>query len=473
MLLAAALGSPSCTDKELDASGTNVLGEPCGAQTCDVGLVCEAASDSDAHVCAERIEIRGTVVDAVTQHALEGALVVAADELGSPVTSVVQTDAQGRYALVVSLARDPSGAPVQEQRWTLLVSATDHLPFPDALRPSLPIDAMELRADDDDPEVYGTIENTSTMVALVPRPEEASVTLTGRVEGSNPGGTLVVAEGPRPAPFAVADVDGAFTIFNVPSGAVTLRGYRRGIESTAVTLQVTDTDIAGIRLSPLTEQASSMSVVRGSVNIVDAGGATATSVVLMPSSVFQETLERGPVPPGLRAPAPPADPSISSTFEIDGVPAGRYHVLAAFENDQLVRDPDASIAGTQIEQIEVDAGIDVELMQSVKITGAVELIGPGADAPELVDASPTFVWLDDVSEDRYELVVRDALGDLIWHADDLPAVMGNAQVEVAYGGPALTSGMYYQFRVTSWRDNPQGSTAISRSEDLRGVFVVR
>ena len=45
-------------------------------------------------------------------------------------------------------------------------------------------------------------------------------------------------------------------------------------------------------------------------------------------------------------------------------------------------------------------------------------------------------------------------------------------VEVTYGGPALTSGMYYQFRVTSFKDTPNGSTALSRTEDLRGVFVV-
>jgi hypothetical protein len=40
-------------------------------------------------------------------------------------------------------------------------------------------------------------------------------------------------------------------------------------------------------------------------------------------------------------------------------------------------------------------------------------------------------------------------------------------VSAEYGGPALTPGMYYRFRATSWKDG----SPISRTEDLRGVFV--
>jgi hypothetical protein len=40
-----------------------------------------------------------------------------------------------------------------------------------------------------------------------------------------------------------------------------------------------------------------------------------------------------------------------------------------------------------------------------------------------------------------------------------------------YAGPALKVGMYYQFRVLSFRDTTNaGRVAISTTEDLKGVF---
>ncbi|MBC8070825.1 MAG: hypothetical protein IAG13_21035, partial [Deltaproteobacteria bacterium] len=190
-----------------------------------------------------------------------------------------------------------------------------------------------------------------------------------------------------------------------------------------------------------------------------------------PSSVFDEVLARGPVPAGLRAPAPPESPSISGGFDIDGVPSGDYHVLAAFENDALVRDPDESIGGTSLQTIAVPDSGTAAVPESFKITEALELLGPGAEAPETVSSAPLLRWADDSSEDGYEVVVFDALGSKVWEQLDVPRVTGNAEVEVAYGGP-LEPGMYYQFRATSFRGDDDERTAISRTEDLRGVFVV-
>jgi hypothetical protein len=39
---------------------------------------------------------------------------------------------------------------------------------------------------------------------------------------------------------------------------------------------------------------------------------------------------------------------------------------------------------------------------------------------------------------------------------------------VVYDGDALQSGMTYQIRITSWKDG----SPISRTEDLKGVFIV-
>lgn len=482
LLLSLAWALVGCAEKVLDASSLADAGKgpgetcmPDRADDCAAELACEplAASPAD-HLCAGAFEIHGSVIDALDGVPIAGALVAAADEPGTPVTTVVETDVDGRYVLPVSVLRDATGEPAEAPRWTLLVSASGYLPFPGPLRPALPIDAEEA-VPPDEPARPWIIDDAATVVALVSlSPATAGgVTLTGRVEGERASGTLVVAEGPPLAPMAVADADGEFVLFNVPRGSVTVRGYRQGVELEPVGVTVGSQDIEGLRLSVLTDDPAAMATVEGSVVLVDAGGGLATSVVLVPSSVYQPAFERGPVPPGLRAPAPPEAPSVTSGFSIVGVPAGRYHVLAAFENDGLVRDPDASIAGTQIPQIEVVAGVPLELEASFKITAALAVVGPGADVPEAVDAAPTFAWIDDASEDRYELVVYDARGTEVWHNAELPRVTGGGTVEVPYAGPALVSGMLHQFRVISWSDGPQGSTALTRTEDLRGVFVVR
>jgi len=66
-----------------------------------------------------------------------------------------------------------------------------------------------------------------------------------------------------------------------------------------------------------------------------------------------------------------------------------------------------------------------------------------------------------------------ALDDRVWEQRSIGAGRGGSNVEVAYTGPELVSGMLYQFRVTSFRDRNGKATAISRSEDLRGVFEYR
>ena len=101
-----------------------------------------------------------------------------------------------------------------------------------------------------------------------------------------------------------------------------------------------------------------------------------------------------------------------------------------------------------------------------KVTEALVIVSPGATEPELVAENPTFIWKDDSSETRYSIVVYNAFGDEIWRDDNLPRVTGSENVTVNYDGDPLQSGMYYQFRVTSWKvDGP-----ISQTEDLLGVF---
>jgi hypothetical protein len=196
------------------------------------------------------------------------------------------------------------------------------------------------------------------------------------------------------------------------------------------------------------------------VNIVNAPGGSQTSVVLVVDDTFNAALERGDVPKGLRA------GGVTGAFSVKGVPDGRYAVLAAFENDGLVRDPDPNIAGTQIPHVTV-AGGNVDA-GNFKVTGALDVIAPGANAPEPVSGNPTFSWKDDSSETGYTLVVFDSFGNKIWENNMIPSSKGS-NPSVPYMGPALMKGNFYQFRATSLK---MGSP-ISRTEDLKGVFIAQ
>ena len=462
---------------------------------CAPGLACDPTEDGSGHVCGTALEIRGRVSDSVSGDPIEGALVTALNETGEPVANVVATDSCGDYVLGISVRRTPDGEFAETPKWTLGVSASDYLPFPTGARPALPVDIAEAVPDPDPPEeeeeeaeaneaeedgededvVYlaDVIDTAATHIALIPLPEDerGGATVSGTVGGEGSAGTLVVAEGGSGrVPYGIADSSGAYTVFNVQPGDVIMRGYRRDLELEAVTLTVDADEHTDVDLPLVTEARDELATVDGSLNIVNADGGLTTSVVLVPVSVYNDVLERGPVPIGLRVPEPPEVPNVSSGFQFTGVPSGTYKVLVAFENDMLVRDPDEGIAGTEIQEITVAPGQGTTVEESFKVTEALEIVGPGRDAPEDVDAMPTFEFADDSSEDGYIVTVFDALGELVWESE-IPGVSGQDTVRVAYEGPALTIGMYYQFRVVSFRDPPNGErTYISRTEDLRGVF---
>jgi hypothetical protein len=151
---------------------------------------------------------------------------------------------------------------------------------------------------------------------------------------------------------------------------------------------------------------------------------------------------RGEVPRGLRAPRTGV-PNVAGDFSIDGVPDGSYVVLAAYENDDLVRDPDTNISGTDFVRIDVsiDDGRTLSMSDSFKVTEALAVFAPGATEPEAVNTAPTLRWADDSSEDWYDVRVFDAFGDEVWSSLELPGVSGQDEVSVEYGGP-LDPGMY-------------------------------
>jgi hypothetical protein len=159
-------------------------------------------------------------------------------------------------------------------------------------------------------------------------------------------------------------------------------------------------------------------------------------------------------------------PNISGAWTITGIPDGKYVVLAAFENDGNVRDPDPGISGTQIQRITVTGGaLSPAVSPAFKVTGAVALVSPGKDGVEVTSATPTFTWEVYSNADAYLLTVFDGLGNTLW---TLP-ILDKAIVSAAYAGPALTAGQFYQWRVTAIRR----LAPTSQTEELRGLFQVQ
>jgi len=436
--------------------------DPVGNTGCDTGLVCEASSSGGDPICAKPLVLRGRVFRIDTDAAIEGARVVALDANGSPSSPVATTDVDGTYSLTVPSPRDDMGRPAGAPKVTLRADAAGYLTFPSGIRVALPVDTGAANAADDEFVLMSAL----TDIGLFVLDGAGTGRITGTVEvPPTRTGVLVAAQLGDTGYTAIADSSGSFVIFNLDAGSYDIAAYAKGVNYTPVTAEITAGQTTTANL--VIDDAKPTSTVSGSVNLVNPESGEATSVILVLESTFNPTLLRGETPPGLRAPAPGTAPNITNAFSIDGVPEGRYVVLAAFENENLVRDPDTAIGGTQIAHIDVVSGADSPIGTSFKITGALDVLGPGVEAPEAVTDKPLLRWKRDPGADRYTVRVYDALGAEVWFKTDiLPP--GSADLSVPYEGP-LDAGMYYQFRAWSIK---QGGTFISNTEDLRGLFFL-
>jgi hypothetical protein len=444
-----------CSDSSSNAC------DPVAQTGCEEGLVCEEVVGGEPG-CFAPVVLRGNVFDRANDNGIGGATVVALDANRSPASTVATTGPAGDYEIRVARQRDvdgnPSGGDV-----TLRADAAGFQSFPGGIRQALPIDV----SDPLDEDGVLVVENAATDIGLIGLPSGSGTNVIfGNVEVPNDStGVLVVAEasGSSAQGFtAIADREGVYRIFNVPDGAFSVLGYAQGANFVPQDASVSGGQEMRVDLSLSSDVPGT---VTGSVQIVNPGAGKGTSYILVVESTFEETLARGETPPGLRAPEGTELVS-SGSWVIEGVPAGKYKVLGAFENDRLVRDPDFGQGNTEIVRVEVVAGQSVEA-PSFKITGSLDVIMPGAEGPEEVTGTPVFSWVDDSGEDRYHIDVFDTFGEIIW-SHSIPGE-SSSNPEVTYEGPALESGMFYQFRVTSFDGNER---PLSMTEDLKGVFFL-
>jgi hypothetical protein len=440
--------------------GDNNACDPVANTGCDTGLTCELVTNGNP-ACFHPLYLRGDVFDLANNNPVAGARVVALDVNSAPRSSVAITDASGNYQLQVAAERNSDGVPVDADV-TLRVDARSYQTFPAGVRQAIPISLDTAVARDSEYEVKSAL----TRVGLIALPAgSGTASLSGQVEvPKSRNGVLVVAETantPGNGFTGIADTDGNYAIFNLPAATFNVNAYARGSNYTpgSIALAAGQEGKLDLKLSD-----AAASDVSGNIILVE--GSPPTSVILVVASTFNQVLQRGESPPGVRAPDPGIAPNIGGPWTITGVPAGRYAVLAAFENDGAVRDQ-SGIGGTALVFIDVAAGTPLNAGE-FKVTKAITLYGPGPDAPEAVTGNPTLSWEKDPSAKDYHIQVFNALGDVVMdhHTYD------GAIISLPYSGTPLTSGMYYQLRVTSFDDATPTPFPISNTEDLRGVFYV-
>jgi hypothetical protein len=450
---------PGLECQEVTGGGAKCFCSPEAQSGCAEGEACEVLTAGNT-ACFAAITVTGKVFDLVTGEGVEGARVIARDANDVAASGVVVSDENGEYELVVPTPRDAEGNP-QSNPVTLRADAAGYLSYPTAPRVAIPVDTANAAGD---PLVVASAATDIGLIALANATGLGSI--SGKVVADRPAGTLIVAGGDVTNGGGVtglADRDGSYVVFNVPTGSVSVAGYKQYLQLAPATATVTaGAETKDVDLESIGEATA---VVSGNIQIVNAPGGASTSVILVVKETFVPNAARGEAPPGLRV------GNISGDYSIPGVPDGNYYVLAAFENDDLVRDPDLSIGGTDILDVTVSGGS--ASVASFKVTEALDVESP--DAEEVVSATPTFVFADDSSEDFYQLYVFDAFGTEIWFNDNVPRVTGSPTVSVPYEGPALQSKFLYQFRAVSMRNDARQQppvVPISATEDLRGTFIV-
>lgn len=437
--------------------------------SCSGGQVCEAVQGGEP-TCFDPVVIHGTVFDATSTLGIGGAAVVALDANGQSVSGVATTAPDGTYTLRVPAERDADGN-VIDGFVTLRVDADAYVSFPTPPRFALPIDLTATSASEGELVVESSVTSVALFTLPVTVPATSYGTIRGTVTGIPAAGALVVAEQGAPAvavSTAIVGSDGTFVLYNVPTGVPTsVVAYAAGVHVAPVLATVT-AEGSEVPVT-LVADTNGLAMVIGSIMTRNAPNfpATGTSIVLMVESTFLPSVGRGLSPSGLRV------AGVTGGFAIANVPPGRYVVLAAFENDGEVRDPDVSLGGNEIPVIvvpevggEVDAG-------AFSVTDALPVVSPGATGLEIVTAVTTFSWGDDSGEDGFEFRLFDTYGEVVFTDLDVPRHTGGATVTYAPTLPALVPGMIYQFRVKSFAEDnamPPNRTYLSQSEDLLGVF---
>lgn len=451
--------------------GGNTSG-PCDADTpCADGYVCEAQAGGDPH-CALPVLVEGRVFDLSNDSGIQDAEIVALNVNGEAISDTVVSGTDGAYSLPVPTTRDADGNPVAGQAAKLRVSAAGYVTFATPPRQALPV-GLDGGTEEKDAFV---VNNAITDVGLDPLGVDA--TTLGTISGTTTAGALVVVVDANGTTLtAIADASGNFTVFNVAPGDAAVDAYIQGQNTEAKTVTVAADDV--VDTGELVSTTDGLGTVSGQINFV-AGGAAPTNVILVVESTYFEDSDKvmvgGETPPGLRADV------TANSWTITDVPPGDYAVLAAYENDDNVRDPDQNQAGTDIWHITVTPGGTISAID-FKVTDAVPLGALGTAGPSGFDtfnALPIQIGWSTYSGANEGYVVRiyDTNGTQVHQVHLTGMQTMTYSWDGSYdGGGSIVEGGVYQVRiiavagVTVSATYPDGLKYLSTSEDLKGVFL--
>ena len=407
---------------------------------CPPELACATVQGRDAPACLTPVVVRGRALDSASGGPIAGARITAVDEDGAPLAPAATTLLDGTYEIRVAAARDAAELP-RSRRLRLRGAAPGYGSVPDVWRTWPTSDLAGARPTQQaDKLVLAGPATDLELVALAGGPGRGE--LSGRVELPPGGGAvLVVAEsdeglgGRPPGTAAWADRDGHYRLIGLAPALLRVRGYARGASYREARVGLTAGEITTLDLQrdPTTPAAT----VTGSVD-------GAAQVALVVASTWEPSTSAGEEPLGLRGAGP--------AFRIEGVPAGRYRLVSR-ELDGLVPLDDAP-------EITV-AGADVALPGTLRVAPALEVVAPGAGAPEGVRQPPSLAWQPHGGQASYRVEV--------WNAPGLRVMEGEvADAQAAYTGP-LVRGQLYRFQA---RALDAGGALLSRTEDRRGVFFL-
>lgn len=478
---ALALASGSCSSSRKPAC------DPMAQNACSSGLVCEQVQGGEPD-CFSPLEVGGRIFDLANPepatNGVIGARVVALDANRAPLSPVAISGAGGAYAIAVPATRNPDGSPTGAV--TLRADAAGYQTFPSGLRPALPVDLSTATLS----AGKWVVASGATSIGLAALPPGNYAALHGTVSATpTRGGILVVAQ---PAAggsgiTGIVDGNGSYAIFNVPVGvggtSYQVRPYAAGANHQPdVTLPIA-LGSGDDKAVNFTAGGTGTATLTGSVQFTGQNlpAVKKTSVILVVKSTFDSALGHGEAPPGLRD---GNVTDVASGFTVPGVPDGDYVVLAAFENDGLVRDVgqgstglyEISVSGGVITQVLLDGSPVPGGTIGFKATGAISLGAPFTGTSEATPwpastATPTLEWVAYPSTDHYEATVIDELGVTVCAKSGILQTDPNSFTWSSIDCTVATAeaGRYYQFIVKSFQT---GGAQASRSEDLKGVFYI-
>jgi hypothetical protein len=427
--------------------------DPNKASSCPSGEVCEKVLGGSLQ-CFEPVELSGMVFDLGTRAGISGARVVPLSIQGAPLGTAAFSGADGGYVLQIPSMRTDAGTPISQQV-VLTAQAQNYEPFPAGIRVSIPIDTATAASSGSGRPYLVDSGLTDIGLTALPAAERGLPSVSGTVE-TDGGQHGVVVSLEADGGTAVADSQGAFTVFNVPSGSYSAQAFTQGVNYVPTAVTVGSSSVTGVKIVR-----SSAPTATLSGDIILRRGAAPADVQLVLASTFNSVTYRGVTVPGLNL------NNISGSFTLSGIPDGTYYVLGAHNTPGDCRDP-AATGNTAIPLVTVTGGQPSSTAQFA-VTASIGIVSPGGSAAiDVVSATPTFSWNTFSSAATYDLTVFDSQGNIVWQQTGLPASSGTQSL--TYAGPALTSGTTYQWRVKAIST---GATPLSTSEDLRGIFQVQ